>query len=233
MQTMYIGIDIGGTNIRVGGSESLDEPKLVGRLSFPNDPNYTQNERRIIEAVRKLGPDLSGIGVSTMGRLDEAKTKVLSASAAPQWVNQPLAATLRDAFGCPTVLNGDQYCAALSEAITQKLGSDFVCVVWGTGIGASIVEYADGKPTVRTIEYDKHLHYLRPWQLDCGGKWVRDLYGKPLEDLPETEWASVMDDFYDHLVTFIHELQPARLVFGGGVAVKQWPRLQIAFDRLR
>jgi predicted NBD/HSP70 family sugar kinase len=121
----------------------------------------------------------------------------------------------------------------LSETAAQERSDDFVCIVYGTGIGAAIVKYADGKPTVRTIEYDKHIQYLRPWQLDCAGKWIKEQYSKPLEDLSETEWAVVMGHFYDHLLTFIRETQPSRLVFGGGVAVKQWPRLQAVFDRLR
>jgi len=233
MQAMYIGIDIGGTNVRVGSSESFKEPKITKELSFSDDPDYAKNEHRTIEAIRQFASNVDGIGISIMGHLDEAKTTVLSASAAPQWVNQPFAATLRKTFGCPVVLNGDQYCAALSEAMVQKRSDNFVCIVYGTGIGAAIVEYVDGKPTVRTIEYDKHIEYLKPWQLDCAGKWVREQYGKPLEDLSETEWVIVMSHFYDHLLRLTQGLQPPRLVFGGGVAVRQWPRLQTVFDRLR
>jgi predicted NBD/HSP70 family sugar kinase len=230
---MHIGIDIGGTNIRIAGSETIDNPKLIEKLIFPNTPDYAQDEQAVIRAMRQFGQKVDSIGISTMGRLDDAKTIVLSASAAPQWVNQPFAANLRTEFDCPVMLNGDQYCAALSEAMVQKRRDNFVCIVYGTGIGAAIVECNEVPPKVRTIEYDKHIQYLRPWQFDCGGKWVREQYGKPLEDLSESEWAGVMDKFYNHLLRFIRELHPPRLVFGGGVAVKQWPRLQAVSDRLR
>lgn len=230
---MYVGIDIGGTSIRVASFEALDNPELLKRINFRNDPDYDEDVRSVISAVQSLGSQVDGIGISTMGRLDEAKTSVLSASAAPQWVNKPFAETLQKKFDCPTVLGGDQYCAALSEAIVQKPKDDFTCIVYGTGIGAATVEYVNGKPVVRTIQYDKHVKYLRPWQFDCGGKWVKEKYGKRLEDLSETEWTDVMDHFYGHLLRFIHELQPPRLVFGGGVAVKQWTRLQAVFHRLR
>jgi len=229
---MYVGIDIGGTSIRIAGSEALDEPKLIKKLSFPDNPDYAQNEQHIIESIRQFGSSVRGIGVSTMGRLDEAKTVVLSASAAPQWVNKPFAATLRKRFDCPTVLGGDQYCAALSETMAQKRGNNFVCIVYGTGIGAATVEYGNNKPMVQTIAYDQYVQYLRPWQFDCGGKWVRERYGRPPEDLSEVEWRTVMDHFYDHLLRFVRELRPPRLVFGGGIAVKQWPRLQAIFYRL-
>ena len=231
--TMYIGIDIGGTNIRIANSETIDEPKLIHKLNFPNTQDYAQNEQRVITAIQQLAPSLDGIGISIMGRLDESKGIILSASAAPQWVGKPFAATLRKAFSCQVALKGDQYCAALSEATTLGSHDDFTCIVWGTGIGAAIVEYQNDKPLVRTIAYDKHVQYLRPWQLDCGGKWVKENYGKPLEELSETEWAVVMNHFYDHLLTFIEELKQSRLVFGGGVALRQWPRFQVVFNRLR
>lgn len=229
---MYVGIDIGGTNIRIAGSESLDEPKLIQKLSLPNTPDYVQDEQQVIKAIQQFAK-LDGIGISTMGKLDDAKAMVLSASAAPQWVNQPFAATLHKTFDCPVTLNGDQYCAALSEATSQNRSDSFVCVVYGTGIGAATVDYVDGKPKVQTIAYDKHIQYLRPWQFDCGGKWVKEQYGKSLEQLSETEWTTVMSRFYEHLLRFIQELHPPRLVFGGGVAVKQWPRLEAVFERLR
>lgn len=230
---MYIGIDVGGTNIRVVGSKTIDKPNLVHKLSFPNDRNYSQNEHRITTAIRHFASTIDGIGISTMGLLDESKDIIISASAAPQWVGQPFAATLRTTFNCPVVLKGDQYCAALSEVSVQKQPDDFVCIVYGTGIGAAIVERQDEKSLVQTIGYDKHIQYLRPWQLDCGGKWVKEKYGKPLEELSENEWTVVMDHFYYHLLIFVEELKPPRLVFGGGVAVKQWSRLQTTFNRLR
>jgi predicted NBD/HSP70 family sugar kinase len=84
MQTMYIGIDIGGTNIRIGVTETLDEPKLIETLIFPNTSDYVQNEQHIIEVIRQVGSKVDGIGISIMGYLDEAKTTVLSAGAAPR-----------------------------------------------------------------------------------------------------------------------------------------------------
>jgi predicted NBD/HSP70 family sugar kinase len=233
MHTMYVGIDIGGTNIRVASSESLDDPRITEKFSFANNPDYAQNEQSIIDSIRHLGSRVDGIGISTMGRLNESKTLVLSASAAPQWVNQPLVTRLKKTFGCRTVLDGDQYCAALSEAAARKPNEDFACIVYGTGLGCATVEYVSSKPIVRAIKYDDHIQFFRPWQIDCGGKWVSERYHKPLEYLSGAEWASVMDLFYGHLQKFVLALQPPRLVFGGGVAAKQWPRLEVVFNRLR
>ncbi|MFI5271058.1 MAG: ROK family protein [Candidatus Saccharimonadales bacterium] len=230
---MFIGIDIGGTNIRVASSESVIDPVVIDRIDFANGPDYQHNMQLIEQAIRKLAPVVDGIGIGMPGRLNEELTTITHSRSVKQWIDQPLVETLSQTFQCPVRMNGDQYCAALSEAIFGKRHDDFFCLVYGTGLGAARVTYQGGIPTIERFSDDEHATYLHPWQQDCGGKWVQERLGKPLAELSEDEWAVIMDQFYIHLAKFINELQPPRLVFGGGVATKQWIRLQSVFDRFR
>lgn len=229
---MFIGIDIGGTNIRLASSKSVIEPLIIERIDFPNNPDYQQNVQSVIKAIKEFAPDVEGIGIGMPGRLNTTLTTITHSRTVKQWLNQPFAETLSETFHCPVRMNGDAYCAALSEAVWDSRHSNFFGLTYGTGIGAARITYSDGIPTVKKFSDEEHAIYLHPWQKDCGGKWVSERLDKPMADLSEKEWSIVMDRFYDHLVTFIDELNPPRLVISGGVAVKQWGRLQTVFQKL-
>ncbi len=230
---MYIGIDIGGTNIRVASSESSKSPKLVEKRVLPNSQDYAVNETAIIRAIQDLSRQIEGIGIGMMGRLNAQKTGISASRSAPQWIDQPIGTKLADTFRCQVAVNGDQYCGALSEALVGGQKNDFFYITCGTGIGAARVAYLQDGPAVQKISDAEHAAYCQQWQQDCGGKWVAKTFGKPMADFSETEWAMVMKDFYDHLLKFIIGLEPPRLVLGGGVAVKQWPRLKQVFTELK
>jgi glucokinase len=230
---MFIGIDIGGTNIRIASSKSVIEPSIIERIDFPNNPDYQENIRLVTQTIQKLAPDVKGIGIGMPGRLNATLTTITHSRTVKQWLNQPFTETLTETFHCPVRMNGDAYCAALSEAVWDKSHSNFFGLTYGTGIGVARVTYANSEPTIKKFSDEEHATYLHPWQKDCGGKWVSEKLDKPMADLSEKEWSVVMDRFYDHLVTFITALDPPRLVISGGVAVKQWPRLQNVFQKLR
>lgn len=230
---MYIGIDIGGTFIRIASSESSENPKIVEKRVLPDSSDYEMNEAVIIRTIRALSQQADGVGVGMMGRLNAQKTGIVASRSAPQWIDRPLGTRLSDVFDCPVVINGDQYCGALSEAVISGQSKDFLYVTCGTGIGAARVAYREGRPAVEKISDEEHAMYCQQWQQDCGGMWAAKTFGKPMADFSEAEWSIVMNNFYGHLLTLITGLKPPRLVFGGGVAIKQWPRLQQVFARLR
>jgi predicted NBD/HSP70 family sugar kinase len=230
---MFIGIDIGGTNIRVASSESVVDPVVIDRVDFLNGPDYQQNILLIEQAIRKLAPVVDGIGIGMPGRLNAELTTITHSRSVKQWINKSFVETLSQAFQCPVRMNGDQYCSALSEAIFAGRHDDFFCLVYGTGMGAARVTYRDSVPTIERFSDEEHAAYLHPWQQDCGGKWVSERLGIPMTELSDEQWLVIVNHFYDHLVKFITELKPTRIVFSGGIAVKQWPRLQSVFDRFR
>jgi hypothetical protein len=230
---MYIAVDVGGTNIRVASAESLEPIVLQNKVSFENSSDYEANIRRIIKTIRELSPTITAVAMSCPGRVNEDNTLISAATYVPQWINQPFIESLKDALQCPVVMRHDSECAAWGEILANKDSKDFYCIGYGTGIGGSKITYTSGQLTVKRVSDEIHGQYFKPWQLHCGGEGIKQRFNKPAETLSEAEWAEVMDDFYGYLVTFIEEMNASHIVFCGGIAVKQWSRLEPVFARVK
>lgn len=231
---MYIGIDIGGTNVRIASTESLTNPKIQHKVAFHSESAYEDNMRRLKEAIDSFGGVVESVGVGAPGKLNDTRTFIVFTRYASQWVDKPLAEDLARMFGCTVVLDGDSPVGALGEAMYGGHHSqDFYYIAYGTGIGsARIIFDNNGKPHVRKVTDEEHRVYLNPWQQECGGRGVESTVGKPAAQLSEAEWQTVMGKFKVYLLRYIEYFQPATIVFGGGVAVKQWLRIESAANAL-
>ncbi len=231
---MYIGIDIGGTNMRLAGSDSLTNPRLLGTVRLPNLADYLQNRTQLITAIKAICPAIQGIGIGIAGELNDQKTAVVSSTHLSQWHNKFIASDLSQAFACPTTMIHDQACAALGEAnYGQNVPDDFFLIGYGTGFGGAKVSRNGDQPVVQDIQGTVDYQLFREWEKACGGKSIELEFGKPAVELSEAEWQIIMDRFYVHLATFIYDQQPRNVLFGGGVAFKQAARLQNVFTRLK
>lgn len=144
---MYIGIDLGGTNIAVGLVD--DTPKVVAQSSRPTNAGRPYQEivkdmAELCEEVVQAGgvtiQDIQGIGVGSPGAIDSKKGEVVYANNLG-WYNVPLVAELKKYF--PNVAVGvenDANAAAYGEYVVNGGGADtFVFVTLGTGVGGGIV----------------------------------------------------------------------------------------------
>lgn len=144
---MYIGIDLGGTNIAVGLVD--DTPKVVTQSSRPTNSGRPYQEivkdmAELCEEVMQAGgvtiQDIRGIGVGSPGAIDSKKGEVVYANNLG-WYNVPLVAELKKYF--PNVAVGvenDANAAAYGEYVVNGGGADtFVFVTLGTGVGGGIV----------------------------------------------------------------------------------------------
>lgn len=230
---MYIGMDIGGTNVRIAAAKSLQRPELLHRVSFPSSQSYAQNITAIIQAISKIDPQPHGIGFCMPGSFNKEKTMVTRASYVKQYIDRPIGTDLKQAFGCPVIMEHDTPTAGLGEALYgTHTDNDFCFLIYGTGTGGAFVTFKDGHPHSQKVTDEEHAAYLAPWQSECGGRGIENMYGKPAANLSEAEWERVMDTFYGYLVKFVKHFQPRTIVYGGGVATKQWPRLQNVVTRL-
>ena len=231
---MYVGIDIGGTNIRIASSEATTNPQIIERVNFLNSINYADNMHRIVEAINKLAfNNVEGIGIGIPGRLNKDNTSITHSRTITQWIDKPIVETLKDEFRCPVKMNGDPYCAALSETLVAQSKKDFYFIIYGTGIGAARVSYTNGKPDILKFSDEEHAEYLHPWQKDCGGRWIAQKYDKPASELSDAEWPIIMERFYVHFLYFMEKQRSQRVIFSGGIAVKQWPRLEEVFHKFK
>jgi predicted NBD/HSP70 family sugar kinase len=227
---MYIGMDIGGTNIRIASAESLTAPRITDKVVIKM-ADFDDNMRQISEAIRVMQGKVQGIAMGLPGKV--TPDTILFSRYAGQWMNKPIRKTLSDAFNCPVILDGDSPVGGLGEALYGKhRDQDFYYIAYGTGIGSARVTHDSGKPKAHKVTDEEHAAYLNPWQQECGGRGIENTLGKPAGQLSEAEWQVVMDKFQAYFLCYIEYFQPSTIVFGGGVAVKQWPRVHAAIDTL-
>ena len=139
---MYIGIDVGGTNLKAGLVDEAGNIVKVERvpLDFQGPERFAEilaelSKRVIQEKVR-------WVGVGLPGAVDGGD--VLFTTNIPM-ENVPLERLFRKHLDLPLLLGKDADCAAVGEFFggAGKGTRDFAVVTLGTGVGAGII--VDGK----------------------------------------------------------------------------------------
>ena len=148
---MYIGIDLGGTNIAVG---LVDEtPRVVASLSRPTNSQRPYQEivkdmaelcREVTESSGYTMNDIKGIGVGNPGTVDNDKGEIIYANNL-DWYHVPLVEELKKYYpNIPIGTENDANAAAYGEYIANGNGAkSFIAVTLGTGVGGGII--LDGK----------------------------------------------------------------------------------------
>ncbi len=143
---MYIGIDLGGTNI-AGGLVSED-----GRILL-KDSVPTLKERPAGEIVRDMAElsgkliagygaepeEIEGIGIGCPGIVDHTSGRVIHLTNI-KMDEFDLAGEFRKTLDLPVYVENDANCAALGEYVANGGGADsFMLITLGTGVGCGIV----------------------------------------------------------------------------------------------
>src|SRR5947208_11620526 len=91
----YIGIDIGGTNTRIGLFQSLECPDFELLTKFPTSQSYTEQIQGIIAALQHLNKEqVASIGVSIAARIAKDGRSVIVAPNLTDYVGKPFAQDL-------------------------------------------------------------------------------------------------------------------------------------------
>jgi glucokinase len=145
--SLAIGVDLGGTNLRVAVVEECGTPvEIIGA------PTELQRGREhvlgeIADTIRRLSRKyktrgrLLGVGVGVPGIIDLDDGIVRSAANLPGWTDYPVRNELETMLGVPVVLENDANCAALGEKwIGAGRDVDDLCMLTlGTGVGGGFV----------------------------------------------------------------------------------------------
>ena len=184
----YIGIDLGGTNVKSG--IVTPEGEILGRDHRPTEVHLGQDHSvgRIIESARAAvasagvgSTDIRGIGIGSPGPLDAFNGLVLSPVNFPTWGTVPLVKIMSDAFdGILATLDNDANVVAYGENWlgAGKDTENFLCITLGTGVGGGVV--CEGK---LLHGYDGNaaeighvcINYDGP-PCNCGGVGCLELY---------------------------------------------------------
>ena len=148
MKKFRIGVDIGGTNVKIALVDF--DGKIIYSNTVPTraEMGYEAGVNNIKQAIKELmqetGADnktIEAIGFGLPGQIDYKAGIVKNLPNIPGWVNIPLAKIIEDEFSIPTRLDNDVRCAALGE-LNFGAGKDcqnLICITVGTGIGSGIV----------------------------------------------------------------------------------------------
>lgn len=143
---MYIGIDLGGTNIAVG--IVTKEGKIIKKGSRPTlaDRHYSEIIKdmaelsiELTEAAGFTKADIEGIGIGSPGTIDSTTGTIVYANNLC-WNNVPLASELKKHIDVPIAVENDANAAAYGEYVINGNGAEsFVAITLGTGVGGGVI----------------------------------------------------------------------------------------------
>lgn len=152
MDAFAIGVDLGGTNLRVAAvDDSGNTLESIDSLS-----KILQGREKVVEritnAVRTLSSKYSasyvfkGVGVGLPGIIDLETGTLHSGANLPGWSGYAAREDLEARLGTTVILENDANCAALGEKwLGAGRGAEDLCMITlGTGVGGGFV--VNGKP---------------------------------------------------------------------------------------
>jgi len=147
MTTFAIGVDLGGTNLRIAAVDSngkvLEKITTSTQVARGRDQVIDEMCTAIQEVVskQKNAGELAGIGIGVPGII-EMKTGMLRESPnLPGWHNYPVRDEIQRRLKATVILENDANAAALGEKwLGAAAGVDDMCMfTLGTGVGGGVV----------------------------------------------------------------------------------------------
>ncbi|MFA5362318.1 MAG: ROK family protein [Candidatus Omnitrophota bacterium] len=144
----YIGIDLGGTNLKIG---LLDRNLKIAHKRVLDTERFVKKELLIAAIIRSVAdimetyrlkrPQVFGIGLGLPGPIDTSKGVVHFFPNIPDWNEVPLTRILKAELSFPVFIDNDANLMALAE---HRLGAakgstNAVCLTLGTGVGGGII----------------------------------------------------------------------------------------------
>ena len=140
---MYIGIDIGGTNIK---GVLFNGKKAAKKIRVPTQSKTSPKIIigqifKCIEKLIKQDKNVKGIGIGVAGPIDFKNQKVLNPPNVTALENMELGKLVEKKFGIKTIIDNDVHGLTLAEAIlgAGKNKNLVVGLGLGTGVGGGIV----------------------------------------------------------------------------------------------
>lgn len=147
----YIGIDLGGTNMRVGIVSEDGRILAKDNVATHRERSYQEIIKdmaaltfKLIESEKISIRDVKSIGIATPGTSDNIKG-ILGYSNNFNFHDVPMRDEMQKLINLPVYLENDANCSALAENIIgeAKGSKDSVSITLGTGVGSGII--IDGK----------------------------------------------------------------------------------------
>jgi glucokinase len=228
---MRIGIDVGGTNIRVGLSE---QGVIVKKIVEPTKSELS--EKAVIEHLKQMitevmHPNVEGIGIGVPSVVDTRRGIVYNVANIPSWEEVHLKTLLEEAFQLPVAVNNDCNCFALGEYHFGNGAAyrNLVCVALGTGVGTGIIidgKLYEGNNTgageIGCLPYLEH-----DYEYYCGSRFFSGKYGLTGKEAfeqsgnhaPSRElWNEIGGHIGNLVKAILFTYDPQAIIFGGSIS---------------
>ena len=243
--TEVIGIDLGGTAIKLG--RFTEDGTCLQSLTVPTpQPAYPDETiDMMVYAIEKLAPgfvNISAIGIGTPGPADVNGRVAKIAINLEGWIDIPVATIIQSRTGIPAVVGNDGNCAGLGE---NWLGAgrnyrNSILLTLGTGVGGAVflngelfTGHAGSAGELGLISFDPDGHPCNSGnngslEQFLSGQAIRRITGKEPKEMGELAAAGDRSalEFWDNygrnlgigLTSIIYILTPEVAIIGGGIS---------------
>jgi glucokinase len=147
MSSFSVGVDLGGTNLRIAAVDSdgnlLEKLTTGSHISKGRDFVIGEMCDAIKSQTTKFGSKmkLDGIGIGVPGIIDKRTGMLHESPNLPGWDNYPVRDDIQRILQAPVILENDANVAALGEGwLGAAKGYNEICMITlGTGVGGGIV----------------------------------------------------------------------------------------------
>ncbi|MGA7291311.1 MAG: ROK family protein, partial [Terriglobales bacterium] len=147
MNKFSIGVDLGGTNLRIAAVD--EQGALVEKVTLGTKVSRGREHvigdmcdaiQRMADKFKDSAP-LLGIGIGVPGIIDMQTGLVRESPNLPDWVDYPARAAIEERLKTVVILENDANVAALGEKWlgAAKDYSDMAMLTMGTGVGGGLV----------------------------------------------------------------------------------------------
>ncbi len=230
---MYIAIDIGGTNTRIGSFKELDPSSEVGYKKIPTNQNYKKGLKSIQNTINNLvsNEKIDSIGISIASGISEEGNTIVNPNIA-EWKAEELFLDLKSALQTNIKIINDGAAGGIAEA-SMGAGKNldyFTFLTWGTGLGGVTIKKS-GK-VLNIYEYEPgHLkirgggHKCECGEIDCiegyvGGLAVEKRLKKRMSALTDKEWDEILDYMRVGINRILAEHPVNNIIFDGKVIIE-------------
>ena len=239
-----IGVDIGGTAIKLGRFTVTGETIQTLTVPTPQPTNPENVLQAVKRSINQLDPDdtAQAIGLGIPGPADPTGRIARLAINLEDWVDVHAADWIESHVGKPCTIANDANCAGLGESWlgAGRSLSDFILLTLGTGVGGAIilnhqlfVGQGGAAGELGSMSFDPDGHFCNSGnrgsleQQLCISAIVRRT-GRTPEELSKlatqgdpdalTFWATYGRDLGIAAATLIYILTPQAIVIGGGIS---------------
>jgi len=223
---MYITLDIGGTNTRIGISSTLDD--FIHIEKFPTPKTFDELKSKIKDTLKDIKPTNIAVGIA--GFIERHEKKILI-SPHIKYLNDKKITEILDFQENIIFLENDASLAGLAEAVRGE-GRGFsrsAYITISTGVGGVLI--INNKIPDTNVNYEPGHHLIpgtgiddqqiKSWEDYSSGTSFKKIYGVNPQDYDDSKiWAEYGYNLAIGLSNISLLWRPDVIVLGGSVSKK-------------